>query len=144
MKGLAAVGMLASGIAAVIAIVVAEVMSARNGGVGRAGFYGGIAAGGLLAVVGIPFAAKAGSIGGDPDAGAAFWKWWGAGVLARMALLMIFIFALMALFADQPAAALLTMAGVYMAGLFAESAWLARALFRFNSTDAKHKDTGSK
>jgi hypothetical protein len=140
LKGLAAVGMLASGLAAVIAIVVAEFMNAR--GVERTAYYGGIAAGGVLAAVGIPFAAKLGGIGGKQDAGAAFWKWWGAGMIIRMALLLIFAFTLMALFREHPAVALLTMGGVYMAGMFAEAAWVAKTLFKMNSSTPK--DTGSK
>jgi hypothetical protein len=87
--------------------------------------YAGGLAGLFLALAGVPFAAKLARI---KDAGTRFWKWWGAGVLVRLLLLLVLAVALGVMFPEGPAGALLSMAVLYLIGMFSEAAWLAKRL----------------
>jgi len=131
-KGLVFVSLLAAGLAAALAAGICEGLIGPMGKFGaeiRAPYYAGVGAGVVLALVGLPFAAKLAGIGAAPEANGGFWKWWGAGVLLRMALMLVLALTLMAVFVKSPAAALLPMSGVYLVGMFTEAAWLAKFLF---------------
>lgn len=112
----------------------AEVLAAREGESIRGCIYAGGAAGGALALAGLPFAlilVRIGGAHGSRDDDAAFWKWWGGGLLLRMALLGVLAYGLHTWYGPGgfPAAGL-TMIAVYLVGLFSEVAWLARVLSR--------------
>jgi hypothetical protein len=128
-KGLVLASVIAAFVAAAIAAGVAEFLNAKWGGGFRAPFYAGIGSGLVLAMVGLPFAIKIASIGGDGK-NSGFWMWWGTGLLTRLVLMAGFALGLDAGFSNAPAAALLPMVGVYLAGMFCESAWVAKILFR--------------
>ena len=97
----------------------------------RVPIYAGGASGLLLVVAGLPFAAKLTKVAASADA--LFWKWWGTGLLIRMVLLLILALVLTNYFLEQRAAALLSMIGVYLVGMFVEAAWLAKSFFSVNS-----------
>ena len=94
----------------------------------RVPLYAGGVAGIGVCLGGLPFAAKLVKLGTDP--GAAFWKWWGAGILARLTLMTGAAGVLALMYGGkQVIAAILCMFGVYLAGMFAESAWVAKCFF---------------
>ena len=125
--------MLASVIAALgsglIAAGIAEFLNAKWGGGFREPFYAGIGSGVMLALVGLPFAIKIATFGNSADNSDAFWKWWGVGLLTRLALMAVFALTLAAWFKSTPEPALLSMVGVYLVGMFVEAAFVARLLF---------------
>ncbi len=130
MKGLVLVSLMAAGLSAALAAGICELgLIGKFGAEIRAPYFSGVGAGLVLALVGLPFAVKLAAIGAAPEATGGFWKWWGAGLLLRMALMLVLALTLMAVFAKFPAAALLPMSGVYLVGMFAEAAWLAKFLF---------------
>jgi hypothetical protein len=110
-----------------------------------AGLRGAVYAGGLggilLSVAGFAVVLKLARI---PAQDPAFWKWWGGGMLLRLALLGVLAAALMVMFTgtDELApngrgehirgttGALLALAVVYLAGMFSESIWLYRRLLK--------------
>ena len=113
-----------AGLAALIAVAAESLACLWDAGLGTQVYAGGLA-GLLLVLAGVPFAAKLARI---KEAGARFWKWWGAGVLVRLVLLLVLAVALGVLFPEGPAGALLSMAVLYLIGMFAEAAWLAKRL----------------
>lgn len=114
------------GLAAMIAAA-AELLSCLGDTSLRAQVYAGGLAGLLPGLVGLPFAAKLAQI---KDAGARFWKWWVAGILTRLALLLLLAVVLGVCFPGRPAAALLSLAVVYLIGMFSEVAWLAKRMVK--------------
>ena len=140
MKGLVAVGLISTAIAAGVCIVVAEVLGHKFGDVVRSGCYWGTAAGGALALIGLPFAIKMAAFGKEADKGGMFWIWWGAGMLVRLILLVVLSLALLAVYLEQSIAPLLCMTGVYLVGMMSESAWVARTLFTTLTATAKAPD----
>ncbi|MFH0939191.1 MAG: hypothetical protein V1899_07920 [Planctomycetota bacterium] len=129
----ACVGLLAlGGLLAAAAEIMARLLDCGL----RVPIYAGGAAGLLLVVVGLPFAAKLTGVATSDDA--SFWKWWGTGLLTRMILLLILALALAAYFSERRAAALLSMISVYLIGMFVEAAWLAKRFFS-NSSSQSHR-----
>ncbi|MGD0094484.1 MAG: hypothetical protein ABSE73_31635, partial [Planctomycetota bacterium] len=57
-------------------------------------------------------------------------KWWGGGLLVRLVLLVGFALALVRYFKPAAGAGLLTLAAVYLVGMFAEAVWVASVFFR--------------
>jgi len=112
------------GLAALIAAA-AELLARLGDASLRMQVYAGGSAGVLLGVAGLPFAAKLARL---EDAGARFWKWWVAGVLTRLALLLLLAVFLGVWFPAGPAVALLSMAAVYLICMFSEVAWLAKRI----------------
>ena len=127
--GLVPVSLIAAGTAAAIASGICELLISKFGADLRAPYYTGVGAGLVLALVGLPFAMKLAAIGVVTDDKGAFWTWWGAGLLLRLALVLILALIQMVCFSKFPAAALLSMSGVYLVGMFTEAAWLAKFLF---------------
>jgi hypothetical protein len=111
---------------------VSEVMGAWLGAAARISSYLGGAAGLLIVLAGIPFMVKLGSISLRKD-GAHFWGWWGAGALVRVALLVPLAIVLAFKLSDTALVALMVMAGVYLLGMFAESAYVAWLCFAQNA-----------
>ena len=142
MKGLVAVGLISSGVAAGLSIIAAEVLGHKFGDVVRSGCYWGTAAGVVLALVGLPFAIKMASFGKQPDKGGMFWIWWGVGMIARLMLLVALSLALLATYLEQSMAPLLSMMGVYLVGMLAESAWVARLLFAAHTNENTRAEIG--
>ena len=110
---------------AIMIAAAAELLACLGGVSLRAQVYAGGLAGLLLGLAGLPFAAKLARI---KDAGPRFWKWWVAGILSRLALLLLLAVLLGLWFRGGPAAALLSMAVVYLIGMFSEVAWLAKRI----------------
>ena len=109
-------------------LVAAELLRASGGESMRDCVYAGGAAGGLLALAALPFALVLARIQAHKGDDAQFWKWWGCGLLLRMALLAGLTCALNRWCAPHPTAAAMTMMAVYLFGLFTEVAWLASVL----------------
>jgi hypothetical protein len=101
--------------------------------------YIGGAVGLLLTALGIPFVRKLSRIGLGDTSGA-FWKWWGAGLLVRLAVMLTAGVGLGLAFRDRHVAVLLSMVGVYLIGMFAEAAWLARLLFQAADRQARERE----
>jgi hypothetical protein len=89
--------------------------------------YGGAAAGVGMCTLGWPFTVK---LAGMPlESGQArFWKWWATGLLVRSGLSLTVALLLMSCDGPHRVAATLTLAAVYLVGMFAETAWLSRRL----------------
>ncbi len=99
----------------------------------RIQIYAGGAGGIVISAVGFAVALKLTRLGrGASDA--AFWKWWGGGMLVRMFLLLGLALILAVLFEGRPAAALLALAGVYLVGMFGEAFWLSKQLLKNGSS----------
>jgi hypothetical protein len=120
------IGLICGGAAGLAGLVVAtaEIL----GGAMRIPVYAGGIAGLVAGAVGLVFAIKLARLDLKEESNA-FWKWWGGGMLVRLVLIGTLGIALSAEFKEQPAAALLTMMGVYLLSMFAESAWLAQIFF---------------
>ena len=114
---------------AALTIGISQLAGACLGGHVQTAFYSGALAGVALAASGMPFVMKLARIGACTTDDAKFWRLWGAGLLLRSGLLLALGIPLALLFRDHPAVVLLPMVGLYLAGLFAETAWLARILF---------------
>jgi hypothetical protein len=112
---------------AIMALLVGatEVVVKFWGGALRLPMYCGGMAGLVLGVVAIPFLLQLKAMAGVKDASGAFWKWWGAGLLLRMVILLGMALGLMSWFRQQSTAALLSLLAVYLIGMFVEAAWLA-------------------
>ena len=89
--------------------------------------YAGGAAGIILGAAGLPFARKLSSL--QRGENVSFWRWWGAGILTRMLLAMVFAAVLANRYKEQMAAALFSMSAVYLTGMFGETAYLATVFF---------------
>src|SRR5208337_843483 len=98
------------GLAAVVAVAAEGSARFFNGDL-RLPVYAGGAAGIALGLAGLPFAVKLAKV--EPPDEAAFWKWWGGGVLTRLFLLLALALGLGACFKEHLAAALLTLTGAY-------------------------------
>ena len=114
----------------------AEALGGWAGSEWRVPVYAGGAAGLILNAVGLPFVLKLASLPPTAEASRRFWAIWGAGILARLFLILGLALTLLACFPQQALPAVLPMAAVYLLGMFAESAWLAHRLFRMDK--AKH------
>ena len=110
-------------------VACAELLGAYYDPAARIPAYAGGAAGLAAAGVGLIFALKLARVDLSKDSDGTFWKWWGGGMLARFFLIGVLGLVLSVIFKKQSAAALLTMMAVYLAGLFAETAWLAQIFF---------------
>ena len=119
----ACLGLVGLGVAVAAA---AETLGAER----RWAVYAGGAAGVLLSAAGLPFAWKLSRLADAPARDTRFWKWWGGGVLVRLALLGAFAGVLMWQFKAGTNAGLLTMGAVYLIGMFAEAAWVAAVFFK--------------
>jgi hypothetical protein len=105
----------------------AELLAVWLGPALRTAVYVGGVAGLAVTLMGVPFAARLSRLGADT--GAAFWRWWAAGFLSRLVVLVAAAFGLAAFAGEQAAAAILTLGAVYLVGMFAETGWLATRLF---------------
>jgi hypothetical protein len=125
-------------VAGISVLLMGLVVAAAEGlsGEMRVPIYAGGAAGLIAAGVGLAFAVKIARLDLAADKNGAFWKWWGGGMMARFGLVATLGLILMAVFPKQPAAALFSMMGVYLLGMFAESAWLAQVFFKADKTGA--------
>ena len=117
-----------TGIGAGVVFAVAELLASKYGAGIRLPALAGGTAGIALALSGIPFAAMVERVASRKNADAEFWGWWGGGLLVRMGLLLAF--SQMLNFPNHRSAASMTMMGVYLAGLFAETAWLSQKLLK--------------
>lgn len=100
----------------------------------RAIFFGA-AAGGILALAGLPFFVLQSRVKSDlesikRDGEGQFWSIYGSGLLVRLFLLGVMGSGLLYLFWADSHAAMLAMIGVYLTGFCAEVVWLARVLSR--------------
>lgn len=112
-------------------VLAAELLAPRYGdGIKLAIYQGGIA-GGVLGLIGLPFAIVLSRIGKGGTNDARFWTWWGSGFLLRLALLGVASKVLDAVCATEfHTAASMTMAALYLIGMFSEMAWLASVLLK--------------
>jgi hypothetical protein len=115
---------------AVLVVAAAEGFGHWLGSDVRVAVYAGGIAGIVLALIGLPFSWKLSGMAGDQSNSAAFWKWWGASFLSRLAALLVFGVILGIAFNPQLRAALLSMSVIYLIGMFAEASWLATKFFK--------------
>ncbi|MCY3024241.1 MAG: hypothetical protein NTW87_35135 [Planctomycetota bacterium] len=125
MKALGWVCLGLGGLSALVAAT-AEAM----GGERRWAVYAGGAAGIVVSLAGLPFAWKLSRLADAPARDTRFWKWWGGGLLVRLVLVAGLAFGLLWYLKPRANAALLTMGAVYLFGMLAEAAWVARVFFR--------------
>ena len=127
-------------ICAVSTMVTAQILSNAWGEEARFPIYAGGIAGTVLGLAGLPFCVVLAYIGTRDREGPAFWKWWGIGILVRLALLAALSKGLNAYCAPQyrtPAS--MMMMALYLAGLFSEMGWLATVLVKTDQAATKKK-----
>ena len=100
----------------------------------REPLYWGGAAGFLINALGYPFMLKLATMSRDDVKAGKSWNWWLPGVLARMVGIGLTASAMRGRFSGHENGVTLTMVAVYMAGMFAELAWIGK---RFNAMDDK-------
>lgn len=115
-------------------VVVIEGICWWKGSEWRGPLYWGGAAGFGLNLLGYPFMLKLAALPESAVKSGSAISWWVAGVLVRLAGIAGMMVAIKGRFPSHEREAVLTAVAVYMAGMFAELAWLAR---RFNSMDKK-------
>jgi len=114
-------------ILALLVIGSAEVLERAYAPGLRVPVYVGGMAGLVLALLGMLIALRLARFASSGAEDQGFWKWWGGGLLLRFVLGGIAGVVLMGLKLGPPA--LLTMAAVYLAGMFVETALLAQMFF---------------
>ncbi len=94
---------------------------------------GGLA-GVMINLLGFPFIVKLAVLSPEEVRAGSSWVWWLPGVLARMIGVGVSAAVLRGKFPGHENGVTLMMISVYMAGMFAELAWIGR---RFNAMDDK-------
>ena len=112
----------------------AQGWTATENGELRRGLYWGGAAGFLINLLSYPFMLILAALPPEKVRAGAQWNWWLYGVLARLAGVVGLMLALRGKFPGHERTVTLMAMAVYLVGMFAELAWIAR---RFNAMDTK-------
>lgn len=112
----------------VLVVAAGEVAAGIQGSAARWSVYAGGGGGFLAALSGLPFLLK---IAGMEDAqSAAFWSYWGFGLLTRTLVGLLAAAVLLKVLPEHSVAGVLALAAVYFVALMVETVWLAKRVSR--------------
>lgn len=134
MSGFLRATALGSVILACLAVATIEAICWGKGAELRAPLYWGVAAGFLINLLSYPFVLKMAVLSPEDVKSGVCWNWWLGGALVRSAAIGLMVAAIRGRFSGHESDVRLAAIAMYMAGMFAELAWLSR---RINAMDKR-------